>query len=574
MKDTAKKLQEIIQKTPIRHVPLPEGETVHSLFAKEGSNGLSKRISQGESVEFEVDSNLNSNQPQLTQLFEHKLLFQTPSFAFHILGSISQDLGNLTVTLMAEDANTGRKERTKLDLYASTAVRKFAEQLAEKSGTNSEVIEAGLLQLTDALEGYRDKQIQEFSPALTNKRKYFPVAPQREMDCISFLKEENLIKKIDKYIQQSGVVGEEQTRTLLFVIAMTYKMNDPLHCLIQASSGSGKSHLINAIGALMPHEDVISITRVSSKSLYHYSNDELVDKVVLIQDFDGLNEEAQYAFRELQSAGSISSSTTIKDKNGNLRAEIKTVRGHFASLSASTKEIYTDNAGRSIVIGIDESTEQTKRIINYQNQKLAGIIDTDTEFQAKTFLQDCVRTFKPFEVVNPYADKIELPVEAKMLRRLNSHFQSTVKAITILNQFQREKDPQGRLIAQPEDLKTAFELLFPVLILKVDDLDPSLRQFFNSLKNYIQTPTVHFTKLEIRQALHLSKTQCFRYMEDLEKLEYIQKIGGHANKGFKYKISFWDDEEKIKEKIRKDLNNQLAILSSNRGFGPLDSASL
>lgn len=559
MKDTAKKLQEIIQKTPIRHVALPEGETVHSLFAKEGSAGLHNRIYQGEYVDIEKVS----NQAELTQLFEHKLLFQTPAFSFYILGSISQDLGNLTVTLMAEDTNSGKKERTKLDLYASQTVRKFAEQLAEKSGTNSEVIEASLLQLTDALEVYRDKQIQESNPVITNKRKYFPVAPQREKDCISFLKEENLIKQIDQYIQQSGVVGEEQARCLLFVIALTYKMSDPLHCLIQASSGSGKSHLINAIGALMPHEDVISITRVSSKSLYHYSNDELVDKVVLIQDFDGLNEEAQYAFRELQSAGSISSSTTIKDKNGNLRAEIKTVRGHFASLSASTKDVYLDNAGRSIVIGIDESIEQTKRIIDYQNQKLAGVIDTDTEYQARIFLQDCIRTLKPFEVVNPYADKIQLPVEAKMLRRLNSHFQATVKAVTILHQYQREKDTQGRIIAQPVDLKTACELLFPALMLKVDDLDPSLRQFFNSLKSHIQTPNIHFTKLEIRQALHISKTQCFRYMEDLEKLEYIQKIGGHANKGFKYKISFWDDGEQLKTKIKTDLSNQLAVLASN-----------
>ncbi len=232
MKDTAKKLQEIIQNIPFRQVTLPEGETLHSVFVKEGSAGLHRRVYEGEYVEFEEVQKADVTQYVLAQLFDHKLLFQTPAFAFYILGSISQDLSNLKITLMAEDNATGRKERTKLDLYESEAVRKFAEQLAEKSGANTEIIEANLLKLTDALEAYRDKQIEEAKPVQRAKKQYFPVAPQREQDCTAFLSEQNLINRIDAYIQNSGVVGEEQARCLLFVIALTYKMTDPLHCLI------------------------------------------------------------------------------------------------------------------------------------------------------------------------------------------------------------------------------------------------------------------------------------------------------------------------------------------------------
>ena len=198
------------------------------------------------------------------------------------------------------------------------------------------------------------------------------------------------------------------------------------------------------------------MTRVTSKSFYHYNKDELVDKLLLIQDFDGLDEEAQYAFRELQSAGNISSSTTYKDKAGNLISAVKTVKSHFASLLATTKaEVYYDIMSRSVILGVDESDAQTMRIIDYQNKRLSGIIDSKEEQQAKVFLQNCMRCIKSLEVVNKYADKIRLPLEAKMLRRLNSHYQSFVKQITILNQYQRRKDEQGRLIAEPEDLKIA-----------------------------------------------------------------------------------------------------------------------
>jgi hypothetical protein len=366
-----------------------------------------------------------------------------------------------------------------------------------------------------------------------------------------------------------GVVGEERTRKLLLVVAATYKMSYPLHALVQGSSGSGKSHLINVIGQCLPPEDVISMTRVTSKSFYHYTKDELVDKLILIQDYDGLDEEAQYAFRELQSAGNISSSTTYKDRYGNLISAVKTVRSHFASLLATTKaEVYYDNMSRSVIIGVDESEEQTHRIIEYQNRKLAGLIDEREEQKAKLFLQNCFRSIKPHEVVNRYADKIKLPLAAKMLRRLNNHYQAFVKQLTILHQYQRKKDERGRLIAEPQDLKLACDILFDAIMLKVDDLDSSLRQFFDRMKTFIKKEAngkhyeYQFTQRDVRLALNISKTQCFRYMEDLEQLEYVQKTGGYANRGFRYKIVFWDDMEKIRTNIKEELNRQLEQLET------------
>ena len=85
------------------------------------------------------------------------------------------------------------------------------------------------------------------------------------------------------------------------------------------------------------------------------------------------------------------------------------------------------------------------------------------------------------------------------------------------------------------------------------------------MKSFIKTknnnqPDGGFTQRELRLTLNISKTQCFRYMEDLELLEYIQKTGGYSNKGYKYKILYWDDMDKIKDKVKAELNKQLALL--------------
>ena len=391
------------------------------------------------------------------------------------------------------------------------------------------------------------------------------LTPKAEEKAIEFLSNPKLIQNIDSLLGQSGIVGEEDNRKTLFVIASSYKMPNLLHGLVNGASGEGKSHLINAISECMPQEDVLNMTRITSKSLYHYREKELVNKLILIQDFDGLEEEAQLAFREMQSAKFLSSSTVVKDAFGNIKGKIKRVNAHFASLTATTQaEVYFDNMSRSIVLGVDESHEQTLRIIKAQNMKIAGISDKSSEEQARQLLRNVMRVLKTFEVVNPYADRISLPIEAKMLRRLNSHFQSFITQITLLHQFQRKTDNKGRLIATKQDVEIAVEIFFNSIFLKVDELDKSTRQFFEQLKGYVKSQangTTHrFTAKEIRDALNVSKTTSFKKIEILQKLEHIRIAEGSANRGFKFMVAHWDNLEKMKAKIKEDLNKQLEIL--------------
>jgi hypothetical protein len=610
MKDTTNQLRRIIKDIPVKTVTVPGKQSLNELYLREGSEGLQKLLESAslieevtevertplpivpkdevqpieevvvfsptkeqENVKVPAQPNVEKQaapndlnlEDKLEMIHEHKLLFRRPYNNYFVLGSLNHDIGSMGITLMVEEIATGRRERTKIDLYVREQIGMYAQQIAELYNQSAEDIEADLIRLTDLLEQYRESQMEQLKTAFQNNRQKQRLTPEKQSACIQFLKGKNFMKGIDDLIQQAGVVGEENTRRLLFVIASTYKMSSPLHALVQGTSGSGKSHLINTIGDCFPPEDVISMTRVTSKSFYHYTRDELVDKLILIQDYDGMDEEAQFAFRELQSAGNISSSTTYKDKFGNLMSAVKTVRSHFASLLATTKaEVYYDNMSRSLITGVDESDEQTKRIIVHQNKKLAGIIDNREEIKAKEFLQNCMRCLLPMEVVNPYADKIYLPFEAKMLRRLNSHYQAFVKQITILHQYQRRKDERGRLIAEPEDLQIACDIMFDAIMLKVDDLDSSLRQFFDRVKEYVKKlpangkeKEVQFTQRDVRLALNVSKTQCFRYFEEMELLEYIQRTGGYANRGFKYKIVFWDDMEKIRERVKADLKKQL-----------------
>ncbi len=501
----------------------------------------------------ETEKPLNTSNP-------HNFHYKGEVAEYYIKGGLRGHLDSMKISLQIIYPSTHIDFRTKTDLYEHKQVEALIKSASDKLSISPELIQKDLATLTHLLETYRNEAMQEKK----NKTKRIVQLGEGTInECVKFLQKPHLINEISNLIGQSGVTGEENNRIFLFGIATSYKMPDTLHALIQGSSGSGKTRLLKIICELMPGEDMIKFTRVTDSSFYNYPENYLVNKLLGFEDIDGLKEDALYAVRELISNEILVSSTTTKTESGQIMAMERTVRGPIASISCTTKgEIYEDNMSRVFLIAVDESKEQTKRIIHYQQQRAAGQIDIGKEKQVKEFLQNCIRVLQPYEVINPYANKIHLPEEAHKIRRLNDLYLSFVKQITLINQYQRKKDHQGRVITTIEDLQTANTIMFESIVLKIDELDGSLRQFFEQLKVHVkkQNNNQEFILREVRQALNISRTQLHRYINDLMQLEYIQQTGGYANKGFKYKITWWDDIQFIREKIRKQMQEQIDSL--------------
>jgi DNA primase catalytic core len=363
-----------------------------------------------------------------------------------------------------------------------------------------------------------------------------------------FLQQKDLLKSLNQLIEQSGIIGEENSRLLLFLITISYLNKSPLHGIVQGSSGSGKTHIISRIADLMPQEDVLRFTRITESSLYNWGEFDLFQKIIIIEDLDGLKEDALYALREFISNQVLRSSVTIKDKKGNNKSSHKIVKGQFSSLSATTKgELYEDNMNRSFIVAINESEEQTKKIIDYQNLKNAGKIDRNSQEKAIGFIQKLVRNLKHYEVINPYAMELQLPDKVKNKRRLNEMVQSIIKQITILNQYQRSHTKDGKLITEIEDLEQGIEILFESIILKIDELDGSLRQFLEKLKKRFDGR--EFNRFEAMEYTGFKKSQLQVYLNELVRLEYL-KQKGFVNKGFTYKIGYSDDIQKVRQELK------------------------
>ena len=565
----------------ISYVETPQGEDVNSLVVSHQPGILSHLITSRR--EFSFSSEKTSIEKKSGQVREepvptttgkldiknpYNIRYKGELGRYSIRGGLRNELDSLKVSIVIEGIQrTGsyQKYRNKVDLYENRQVERVARESSDKLDVRADLVELDLHRLTDLLEEYRDG-LQEKGKSQVGA----PLAaadPELMARCRKLLEGPDLTGRLNELIGQSGMVGEHTNRLFLFIIATSYKMPDTLHALIQGSTGSGKTHLLERISRLIPQEDVKRFTRVTDSSFYNYGAYDLQNKLICLEDLDGMKEEAQLAFRELQSREMLSTSTTGQDEKGNLRSYEKVVYGPIASLACTTRgEIYEDNMSRCFVIAVDETRKQTERVITYQNRKASGKIDAEKEQAMVYLLQHCIRLLKPYPVINPYADKVQLPQEAHKIRRLNELYQSFVRQVTLLHQYKRQKDSRGRLISRKEDLLVAADIMFESILLKIDELDGSLRQFYERLKDYIKGmggdhyDTYTFGQREVRQALNVSKSQLQRYIYDLISLEYIAMSGGHINRGYRYRVIYWDDITRMRSRLKRHLEGQLSQL--------------
>jgi Holliday junction resolvasome RuvABC ATP-dependent DNA helicase subunit len=76
--------------------------------------------------------------------------------------------------------------------------------------------------------------------------------PGERAALLSFLKRPDLLAQLGEYLGRAGIVGEEKSRLLIYLVALSHGTDAPLHALVQGTSGSGKTHLITKISELLP----------------------------------------------------------------------------------------------------------------------------------------------------------------------------------------------------------------------------------------------------------------------------------------------------------------------------------
>jgi hypothetical protein len=322
------------------------------------------------------------------------------------------------------------------------------------------------------------------------------------------------------------------------------------------------------ISELIPTEDKIEITQITENALYYFKQDELKNKLILIEDLDGAM-TVFYPLRELQTKRKITKTVTLKDSKGNLKTITLTVEGPVSVSGCTTKEkIYEDNANRCILLYTDQSREQDKKINEYQTKLSGGEINKEREKQYKELFKNIQAVLRPINIINPFAKYIELPEQVFKPRRTMTLLLGFIEAVTFYHQYQREvkKDSNSQLFIETtiEDIEAAFALLKDVLFSKSDELTQVTRGFLEKLKLHLSESKIEsFTAQQIRKVFRVEPRTIQRYIRELKQYGFIKPVSSFVHrKGFEYTITDTNEYSQLKTEIDSHLQNIIATLKA------------
>ncbi len=447
----------------------------------------------------------------------------------------------VTLELKRKDSSHPRhKLRQRTDLFDDDKTQRLAQKIAERMElSGSEVMDA-LTILTDLLDAHRrayNLQRQQI------KKETRTLSPPERNTAREFLSQPALIKRTNECIGKTGVVGEMVNRMILWLVFTSRLREKPLHVICLGASGTGKTYLQESIARLMPEDHKYQITAMSDNSVYYFEEDELVQKLVLIEDLDGANEEkVLLALRELMTKEWVIKAIVIKDNKGKMKTIRLKVRGPICLAGTTTRErLYEDNANRSLLLYLDQSKEQKQKIMDYQRKVSANKIDRHGQQDMIRFLQNIQLTLQPIHIVNPFAEMLHIPAEVFKPLRTNQHYLLFIETVTFYHQYQREKkyDPRGNPYIETtlEDIQIANQLIKDVLLAKSDELTKVTRRFYQTLQTYLQQQNKpSFYASEIRKAYRMSPATVSRHLYTLMRYGYVKTVGGSRARGYEYEI--------------------------------------
>jgi hypothetical protein len=490
------------------------------------------------------------------------------ALTYRVTGLTPFDLCRLRITLKVnrkEDASLFHIDT--LDMYQARCRQAFVDDCKKRLNLVDPTIVNDMHQLIALLEQERIK-MQDEKP-----RDNQPMKEGEKKQAMRVLEDKNLMDIIARDFEKMGLVGEVKNKQLGYLASISRLLPEPLGILIISRSGAGKTVLQDAVCKFIPPESVIQYTRLTAQSLFYRDKNALKNKVLSIEEEEGL-EHALYSIRVLQSSQKLAIASTRTDpQTGKLYTEEHVVYGPTSIFVTTTnpEALDPETRQRFLILTIDESSEQTKKILEIQREmdSLEWYKNTVADPTITRLHHNMQRLLEPLTVIIPESVRFEYPYSRLQMRREQKKFRSLIKAITLLHQYQRERGKLARkddsvvdfVKATQKDVEMAFDLGREVLSRSLDDVSPTGRILLSEIKKHVeekykqekaknpemQMSEVSFNRKELRDRIGWSEGQVRQNIAPLVDLGYLEALSGRQGAAYQYAlIDDGENDPKIK----------------------------
>jgi len=423
-----------------------------------------------------------------------------------------------------------------LDLYHARARGAFIEGLTGQLGGNADGITREVNQMIAILERER-LRMREQGPG--GEKKTPEMTDSDKQEALAALRSPTLLTDIVEDFTALGMIGEEKGKLLCYLGTVSRLLPYPLGILIVSRSGAGKTALQDAACSLVPEESLVKYTRLTGQALFYKEAESLKHKVLAIEEEEGM-QQAMYAVRTLQSSQALRVATTRSDpRTGKLRTDEYQVEGPVAIFIATTNPdaLDAETKNRFVILTIDESREQTKRIMERFKHgfTLAGRLESRDRAAVTRKHGNMQRLLRPVEVVNNYAPCLDYAFERLQMRREVRKYFTLIESVALLRQHQktvkfytREGVEHRYIEVDAEDIAAANELAAEFFRNSLDELAPHTRTLAREIVGLIKAKggECTFTRKELRDHCGWSDWSVRQGLAQLENLGYVGRRTG------------------------------------------------
>jgi hypothetical protein len=344
-------------------------------------------------------------------------------------------------------------------------------------------------------------------------------------------REPDLIAVILADIQTIGVVGEQEAALFLYLCGTSRILDNPLKVIIRGNSSSGKSWVQKCVSDLFPEEAILRVTTMTPESLYYNQVGSLKNMWIVkgerSRQKDEKAQDASAALRQLLSENKISKLSTDNKAEGGPKGKYIVQEGPVAFCETTTledKDIFEEDSNRMIHIFMDDSIEQSERIIEeIARRDMAETSDDEIIKEIITNHKRFQRSLKPYRVIVPFSGELAKLVHKGnvTIRRTFTQIESTIKAITLLHQHTRKRDKRENLVATLDDYMLARKALLPSLQ-RIDAVSKGARSLYEALEEFKDTP---FNTHQAQEKGNLSNRKTpSKLLKELRSLKVVELV--------------------------------------------------
>ena len=285
----------------------------------------------------------------------------------------------------------------------------------------------------------------------------------------------------------------------------------PVHLLLLGQPGGGKSYCQGVVVKLMPPESYNRIDAGSPKVLI-YDDFDYQHRVAIFSEADSLpageDNPAASAIRNMLQDNCLSYKVTERDQEtGQFGVREINKPGPTVLVTTAVKRLGAQLDSRLFSLEVPDGLEQIQASLKAQADiELDGVAEPDSALIA---YQAYLQAQAPWDVVVPFAVKLAQEIgrlpNASRINRDYARLISLIKSVAVLRHQDREKDDNGRLIAEIEDYALVHDLvgqMYETSVTKVSDKIRNILRAVEELKRENVTPV---SETKVAKRLGVSK---------------------------------------------------------------------